>query len=85
MSVAALVLGCIAIVLYMLSRLPLMRFVNIIALPIALVGIVVGAIALASGGHITMSIVGLVLSILAMVFGWERLVGSAPLGGGRPA
>ena len=56
-----------------------MRFVDVLTLPIALVGTVVGVVAVAMGSHMTFAIIGLVLSVVALIFGYGRLVGHRPM------
>ena len=83
MGIAAIILGCISILLYLVSVLPLMRFVDVLTLPIALVGTIVGIVAVAVGSHVTLAIIGLLLSVIALIFGYGRLVGHRPMAG-RP-
>jgi len=81
LSIVALIWGILAFLGFMIGLLPCVGWLNWINIPFALVGVLLGILALAktpAGESKGMSIGGMVLSIVAAVVGLIRLM----LGGG---
>lgn len=80
MQVASLVLGIVTIMGFLLGLIPCFGWFNWINIPVAIVGVVLGIIAMTTNESPSkgMAIIGLVLCAIAVVVGFLRLV----LGGG---
>lgn len=78
MGIAAIILGCMAMVFYFFSLIPMLRIVDLITLPVAIAGIIIGILGIIFTSFVTLSIIGLVLSAVVLFAGWGRLMGQRP-------
>jgi|GEM_PF-3369466 len=83
MGIAAIIIGALAMFFYLVSLLPLLRIVDVLTLPLAVVGIILGAIGIGIGSFVVLSIIGLILSAVVFFFAFGRLTGHRPVIG-RP-
>ncbi len=81
-TMLALVWGILAFLGFLLGLIPCLGWVNWVNIPFATVGVIIGIVALSQAGAerrpLGPAILGLVLSVTAVVFGVIRLL----LGGG---
>lgn len=73
MGVISVVLGLIAIFLALLSLLPLLWWLNWVAIPLAVIGFVFGAIGLGVGFTKGTSTAGLLINLAAAAIAFWRL------------
>jgi len=75
MGVFSLILGIVGAVVVLLGLIPSVRFFNWIGGIIALVGVVIGIIGAGQAEKKAVSVVGLIVSAVFLVFSVLRLVG----------
>lgn len=73
MGIASLVIGIAAAVLFIITLIPLLGLLNVIVLPLAGLGFLLGLIGLGIGFSRTAAIWGTILNLLVIIFGFMRL------------
>ena len=76
MQILSLAWGILAILGFMLGVLPCLGWFNILNIPFAILGFVIGLIAFASGvpGRRGFSVVGIILCLIAILIGAKRWI-----------
>ena len=76
MQVLSLAWGILALLGFMLGIIPCLGWFNILNIPFAIVGFILGIVAFASGprGRRTFSVVGIILCLIAILIGAKRWI-----------
>lgn len=73
MGIASLAIGIAAAVLYVITLIPFLGWLNIIVIPLAGLGFLLGLIGLGIAFSRSTAVAGIVLNLLVIVFGFMRL------------
>lgn len=76
MQVLSLAWGIVALLGFLLGVIPCLGWFNILNIPFAVVGLIIGIIAFATGlpGRRTFSVIGIVLCLIAILIGSKRWI-----------
>lgn len=73
MGIVSIIIGTVALLMALVSLLPLLGWINWVAIPLAVIGFVFGAIGVGIGFTKGTSTTGILLNIAAAVIGFWRL------------
>lgn len=83
MGTAAVIIGILALLGYFVTLIPGMKGFSYVSMPLAIIGVILGVLAIALTDGMVLGIIGLVFSLVSAVFGYLTLSGTGRLMG-RP-
>jgi hypothetical protein len=73
MGIASFIVGIASIVLYLVTFLPLLGWLNIVVLPLAVVGALLGLLGMFTGIAKGTATIGLILNAVVIIFSTMRI------------
>lgn len=77
MGIAATIVGCLAVISYMVSLTPGLRGFQWSTVTLGAIGAVLGIVGIGIESYVVLSVVGLILSVIAGFFGYVSLTSGA--------